>query len=70
MVDVIAYLYFLDYLGTPGNPLEGEKVFQTKACINCHSLKRILRLMNPSKQKNRLIWSVRCGIMYLICTKL
>jgi cytochrome c551/c552 len=36
MADVIAYLYFLDYLGTPGDPNEGEKVFQTKACISCH----------------------------------
>lgn len=36
MADVIAYLYFLDYLGIPGDPIEGEKVFQTKACITCH----------------------------------
>jgi cytochrome c551/c552 len=36
MADVIAYLYFLDYLGTPGDPLDGEKAFQTKACISCH----------------------------------
>ncbi len=36
MADVIAYLYFLDYLGTPGDPIEGEKVFQTKSCITCH----------------------------------
>jgi len=36
MADVIAFLYFLDYLGTPGDPIEGENVFQTKACINCH----------------------------------
>ncbi len=36
MADVIAYLYFLDYLGIPGDAIEGEKVFQTKACITCH----------------------------------
>ncbi len=36
MADVIAYLYFLDYLGIPGSPLEGAKVFQTKDCVSCH----------------------------------
>jgi cytochrome c551/c552 len=36
MADVIAFLYFLDYLGIPGDPFEGENTFQTKACINCH----------------------------------
>jgi len=38
MADLIAYLYFFDYLGIPGDPLVGEKVFQTKACISCHGL--------------------------------
>ena len=36
MADVIAYLYFLDYFGILGDPIEGEKVYQTKACITCH----------------------------------
>ncbi len=36
MADVIAYLYFLDYLGKNGDPIEGEKVFQSKACFTCH----------------------------------
>jgi mono/diheme cytochrome c family protein len=37
MADVIAYLYFFDYLGNPGNPIDGEKAFLANACANCHS---------------------------------
>ncbi len=39
MADVIAFLYFLDYPGTPGDSFVGEKVFETKTCISCHGPK-------------------------------
>ena len=38
MAELIAYLYYLQYLGEPGNPLEGEKLFPEKGCIKCHSV--------------------------------
>lgn len=36
MADLIAYLYFFDYQGSPGDPQLGRKVFETKSCISCH----------------------------------
>lgn len=36
MADLIAFLYFYDYYGRPGNPNRGKQVFQTKSCIKCH----------------------------------
>ncbi len=39
MADLIAYLYFLDYIGNPGNAIDGKNVFQTKACFSCHGPK-------------------------------
>jgi mono/diheme cytochrome c family protein len=38
MGSLIAYLYYLRYLGEPGNPLEGEMLFSEKGCIKCHSI--------------------------------
>jgi len=38
MKNLIAFLYYLDYFDKPGNPEEGEKLFQKKRCGTCHSL--------------------------------
>jgi cytochrome c peroxidase len=37
MNDVIAYLYFLNFIGTPGDPEKGEQVFREKGCSSCHT---------------------------------
>ncbi len=37
MADVVAYLYFIPYYGTPGDQVSGRKVFEEKGCISCHS---------------------------------
>ncbi len=38
MGSLIAYLYYLRYLGEPGDPQEGETLFSEKGCIKCHSV--------------------------------
>ncbi|MFQ6616806.1 MAG: c-type cytochrome [Fidelibacterota bacterium] len=37
MADLIAYLYFIDYRGSPGDPGMGSGVFREKACATCHA---------------------------------
>jgi cytochrome c551/c552 len=38
MVDLIAYLYFLRYLGEPGNLYRGKILVEKKGCLNCHAV--------------------------------
>ena len=35
---LIAYLYYLNFLDPPGEYEKGEKLFQQKKCVECHSL--------------------------------
>lgn len=34
--DLIAFVYFLNYFGNPGDAAEGELLFLRKQCVNCH----------------------------------
>jgi len=34
---LVAFLYFVDYLGRPGDPQEGAEVFSARGCSACHS---------------------------------
>jgi mono/diheme cytochrome c family protein len=36
--DLIVLLYFTDYLGRPGNPENGRRVFDSGGCVACHAL--------------------------------
>lgn len=36
MADLIAYLYFLGFVGEQGDPDRGERVFREKGCSSCH----------------------------------
>ncbi len=38
MGSLIGYLYYVRYLGEPGDPEEGETLFSQKGCIKCHSI--------------------------------
>lgn len=38
MVELIAYLYYLRYLGEPGNLYRGKILVQKKSCLICHSI--------------------------------
>ncbi|MFQ6093880.1 MAG: c-type cytochrome [bacterium] len=38
MNELIAYLYYLRYLGEPGNVAQGEKLLSEKGCLMCHSV--------------------------------
>lgn len=36
-VELLSFLYFIDYLGRPGVPAEGQRVFGRQGCATCHS---------------------------------
>jgi cytochrome c2 len=38
MADVIAYLYFVNYLDAPGEPERGREIFSRKQCQSCHGV--------------------------------
>jgi cytochrome c551/c552 len=38
MDELIAYLYYLRYLGEPGDLYRGKVVLKNKGCLNCHSI--------------------------------
>jgi len=35
---LVAFLYFIDYLGRPGEADAGKKVFTARGCATCHSV--------------------------------
>lgn len=37
-VELVAFLYFIDYLGRPGQAAAGQEVFNGKGCASCHTL--------------------------------
>lgn len=38
MAKIIAFVYFLNYFDSPGDPLRGEALFAEKSCRQCHSV--------------------------------
>jgi len=36
LADLIAYLYFLPFSDSPGDPARGEEIFRTRSCAACH----------------------------------
>ena len=36
MSELIAYLFYIRYLGEPGNEYRGRKLLKTKSCVKCH----------------------------------
>jgi cytochrome c551/c552 len=38
MVEVISYLYYLRYLGEPGDLYRGKILLKEKGCLNCHAV--------------------------------
>jgi mono/diheme cytochrome c family protein len=38
MADLAAFLYFLNYFDTPGDPTRGKLLFSEKGCAKCHSV--------------------------------
>ena len=39
MADLLAYLYTLRYVGEPGDPARGERLFAARACVACHTVR-------------------------------
>jgi cytochrome c2 len=37
-VELVAFLYFIEYLGRPGDAAAGQEVFEGKGCDGCHTL--------------------------------
>jgi mono/diheme cytochrome c family protein len=40
MTDLLAYLYFLHFIDEPGNRANGEKIFSSIGCAQCHGFDR------------------------------
>lgn len=38
MADLVAYLYFISYLGPATDPARGKQVFAAKGCVRCHAV--------------------------------
>jgi len=38
MAKIIAFVYFLNYFDSPGDPVRGEALFAEKSCRRCHSV--------------------------------
>lgn len=36
--ELLAFLYFIDYLGRPGEASAGERVFEAQGCVVCHDV--------------------------------
>lgn len=36
--ELTAFLYFIDYLGRPGVAADGQRLFNSKGCVSCHSI--------------------------------
>jgi cytochrome c2 len=39
MADLIAYLYFVQFIDPPGDASRGQALFEEKQCVSCHSIK-------------------------------
>lgn len=37
-VELLSFLYFIDYLGHPGDATAGQRVFLRRGCVSCHSV--------------------------------
>jgi mono/diheme cytochrome c family protein len=37
-VDLLSFLYFIDYLGQPGDATAGQRVFRREGCVSCHAV--------------------------------
>lgn len=37
-VDLLSFLYFIDYLGHPGDATAGQRVFRRQGCVSCHAI--------------------------------
>lgn len=38
MANLLAFLNYTGYLGTPGNPKRGAELFRDRSCVRCHSV--------------------------------
>jgi cytochrome c2 len=38
LADLIAYLYFIKFVDTPGNATKGQTLFEDRQCLSCHSV--------------------------------
>jgi mono/diheme cytochrome c family protein len=39
MADLLAYLYFVQYMGHSGDATHGAQVFRDKSCSGCHAVR-------------------------------
>lgn len=67
IADLVSYLYFVDFMGKPGDAKLGEEIFKMKGCIVCHQQNEgkestapdlsQLRALNSSIQMAKIMWN-------------
>ena len=62
MADIFAFLYFIRYLGEPGNPDKGKTLLESKGCVKCHSILNEEGKVGPALGKwgkyiNPIVWT-------------
>lgn len=57
MADLIAYIYFLRFIGKAGDATVGQHVFTDKGCVNCHAAKKPGERVGPNLATSRNITS-------------
>jgi len=51
MADIIAFIYFLNYLDQPGDAASGQRLVQEKKCLSCHKVGGAGGLIAPPLDK-------------------
>lgn len=64
--DILAYLYFLQYYDTPGDPTTGQRVFLDKGCVLCHYAPEGGKPVGPDLSRSKAVSSpvAMCSAMW------
>jgi cytochrome c2 len=54
LADLIAFLFFANFMDEPGDPARGREVFENRACVSCHLTERGATSAGPNLAETRL----------------
>jgi mono/diheme cytochrome c family protein len=57
MADIIAYLYFVNYFDRPGDFERGKQLFNSKGCVQCHTVAAFGGKVGPDLGASRVVGS-------------
>jgi len=62
MSDLLAYIYFVQYMDERGDATRGAELFRAKSCASCHSATQPARTPVRSRDRERRAFAVRLGL--------